>query len=140
MNFKMKGLNIPETDKSPQVLFEPEKYIFEMQGRSRPENVRDFYFPIIYKVRKYFEKVIDKNEIEKFNEGNFKFNFKLDYFNSSSAKFIADILLLVKNFTDEGLKIKVYWYFIDGDEDMKEVGEDFSDMISFPFNYVMVEK
>ncbi|MFC2104921.1 SiaC family regulatory phosphoprotein [Bacteroidota bacterium] len=39
-----------------------------------------------------------------------------------------------------GLNLKVYWYFTDGDEDMKEVGEDFSDMISVPFNFVMVER
>ncbi len=136
----MKGLNIPETEKSPRIFFDPVNSIFEMQGNSRPENVRDFYFPIIYKVRKYFEKIISKKQVEKFNENYFKFNFKLDYFNSSSAKFIADLLLLIKDFNDEGLNMKIYWYFIDGDEDMKEVGEDFSDMISFPFNYIMVEK
>jgi len=136
----MRGLDIPVTEKSPRVLFDPANQIFEMQGNSRPENVRDFYFPIIYKIRKYFEKVVDKKQAEKFNEHGFKFNFKLDYFNSSSAKFIADIILLIKNFSDEGLNMKVYWYFNDGDEDMKEVGEDFSDMVSFPFNYIMVEK
>ncbi|PLX10796.1 MAG: hypothetical protein C0597_16155, partial [Marinilabiliales bacterium] len=128
----MKGLNIPETEKSPKVLFDPANHLFEMQGNSRPENVRDFYFPIIYKVRKHFEKVIDKEEVEKFNENCFKFNFKLDYFNSSSAKFISDLLLVIKNFSDEGLSMKIYWYFADGDEDMKEVGEDLADMISFP--------
>lgn len=136
----MKGLNIPATDKSPKVLFDTENFLFEMQGNSRPENVRDFYFPIIYKIRKHFEKVIDKKQKEEFNEKLFKFNFKLDYFNSSSAKFISDILVLIKEFTEEGLIFKVNWYFADGDEDMKEVGEDFSDMISLPFHFIMVER
>lgn len=136
----MKGLNIPATAKSPRVLLDTDKNIFEIQGNSRPENVRDFYFPIIYKVRKYFEKVIDKNKVDEFNEKSFKFNFKLDYFNSSSAKFLSDILVLIRDFTKEGLNLKVNWYFTDGDEDMKEVGEDFSEMISVPFNYIMIEK
>ena len=136
----MKGLNIPATEKSPRVLFDTSENIFEIQGNSRPENVRDFYFPIIYKLRKYFEKIIDKNQIEEFNQKSFKFNFKLDYFNSSSAKFISDILVLIRDFSQAGLNLKVYWYFIDGDEDMKEVGEDFSDMISVPFNFIMVER
>lgn len=136
----MKGLNIPATAKSPKVLLDTDKNIFEIQGNSRPENVRDFYFPIIYKIRKYFEKVIDKNKVDEFNEKSFKFNFKLDYFNSSSAKFISDILVLIRDFTEEGLNLKVNWYFADGDEDMKEVGEDFSEMISVPFNYIMIEK
>jgi hypothetical protein len=136
----MKGLNIPATAKSPKVLLDTDKNIFEIQGNSRPENVRDFYFPIIYKIRKYFEKVIDKNQVEEFNQKSFKFNFKLDYFNSSSAKFISDILVLIRDFSEEGLNLKVNWYFADGDEDMKEVGEDFSEMISVPFNYIMIEK
>lgn len=136
----MKGLNIPATAKSPRVLLDTDKNIFEIQGNSRPENVRDFYFPIIYKIRKYFEKVIDKNMVDEFNEKSFKFNFKLDYFNSSSAKFISDILVLIRDFTEEGLNLKVNWYFADGDEDMMEVGEDFSEMISVPFNYIMIEK
>lgn len=136
----MKGLNIPATEKSPRVLFDTSNYLFEIQGNSRPENGRDFYFPIIYKLRKHFEKVIDKNKIGAFNEKCFKFNFKLDYFNSSSAKFISDILVLIKDFTEEGLNIKIYWYFAENDEDMKEVGEDFSDMISMPFHYIMIER
>ncbi len=136
----MRGLNIPATAKSPRVLLDTEKNIFEIQGNSRPENVRDFYYPIIYKIRKYFEKVIDKNMVDEFNEKSFRFNFKLDYFNSSSAKFISDILVLIRDFTEEGLNLKVNWYFTDGDEDMKEVGEDFSDMISVPFHFIMIEK
>jgi hypothetical protein len=135
----MKGFNIPATEKSPKVLFDTTNYLFEMQGISRPENVRDFYFPLIYKIKKHFQKIIEKKQVEDFNEKCFRFNFKLDYFNSSSAKFISDILVIIKDLNDEGLNLKIYWYFTDGDEDMKEVGEDFSDMISVPFNYIMIE-
>jgi len=136
----MKGLDIPATEKSPRVLFDTSRNLFEIQGNSRPENVRDFYFSIIYKLRKYFEKVIEKNTLESFNEEGFKFNFKLDYFNSASAKFLSDILVIIRDFSEKGMKIKINWYFADGDEDMQEVGEDFADMISFPFNFIMVEK
>ncbi len=135
----MKGFNIPATEKSPKVLFDTSNYLFEMTGNSRPENVRDFYFPLIYKLKKHFDKIIEKDQIEAFNENCFRFNFKLEYFNSSSAKFISDILVVIKEITDAGLKTKINWYFIDGDEDMKEVGEDFSDMISTPFKFIMIE-
>lgn len=132
----MKNLNIAPTDKSPKVIFDPEKGLFEMEGNSRPENVRDFYYPIIDGLRDYFDKFISKKESDK----SFKFNFKLEYFNSSSAKFISDIMVVVKNFAEQGVNIKIYWYFEDGDDDMKEVGEDFSDMISYPFNYIMIQR
>jgi len=48
--------------------------------------------------------------------------------------------LLVKTYSEKDVNIKVYWYFEDGDDDMKEVGEEFSDMISVPFNYIMISK
>jgi len=136
----MKGLNIQAKEKSPKVIFDPEKKIFEMEGNSRPENVREFYYPIIDTLRKYFENVSDKLNLESFNEKPFNFTFKLDYFNSASAKFISDILVIIKDFTDVKLKIKVNWYFEEGDDDMKEVGEDFSEMISLPFNFIMIQR
>lgn len=136
MNKKDK-INLALTGKSPKVIFDPENHIFEMEGNSRPENVRDFYYPIIDTLKKYFENIDEKNLSDGFNKETMKFNFKLDYFNSSSAKFIADILVIVKKAIDKGLDIKIYWYFDESDEDMKEVGEDFSDMISHPFNFIM---
>ncbi len=135
----MKGFNIPATEKSPQVLFDTKKSLFEIKGISRPENVRDFYFPLIYKIKKYFDNIIEKDQGDPFKDESFKFNFKLEYFNSSSAKFISDILVVIKELSEKGLNLKIYWYFTDGDEDMKEVGEDFSEMISVPFNYIMIE-
>lgn len=134
----MKKLNIDATLKSPKVIFDPENFLYEMEGNSRPENVRDFYYPIIDTLKEYFEEQHNKENINQ--NKSFKFNFKLDYFNSSSAKFISDILVIVKKAVENGIDIKIYWYFEDGDEDMKEVGEDFSDMISFPFNYIMVQR
>ncbi|MDX9696207.1 MAG: DUF1987 domain-containing protein [Bacteroidales bacterium] len=135
----MKSINIPATEKSPKVVFEPKKQFFEMEGNSRPENVRDFFYPIIDTLKEHFDGII-KKATKAENEPVFNFNFKLEYFNSASAKFISDILVIVKSCNDNNIHIKVNWYFEDGDEDMKEVGEDFSDMISFPFNFIMVKR
>ena len=130
-------LNIAATDKSPKVIFNPEKFLFEMEGNSRPENVRDFYYPIIDTLKAYFDNLVSNKNL---SDEVYKFNFKLDYFNSSSAKFISDILVIVKTYSEQHVNMKIYWYFEDGDDDMKEVGEDFSDMISVPFNFVMVKR
>jgi len=135
----MKTINIASTEKSPKVLFDPKKYIFEMEGNSRPENVRDFFYPIIDTLREFFDEIgPDKKYTD--NETAFNFNFKLEYFNSASAKFISDILVIIKNGNDKGLNMKVNWYFDDGDDDMKEVGEDFSEMITFPFSFIMIQR
>jgi hypothetical protein len=137
----MKTINIASTEKSPKVLFDPKKHIFEMEGNSRPENVRDFFYPIIDTLREFFDE-FDTDSIKKNSDAEtaFNFNFKLEYFNSASAKFISDILVIIKNGHDNGLNMKVNWYFDDGDDDMKEVGEDFSEMITFPFSFVMIQR
>lgn len=133
-------LNIPATDKSPKILFDPLKKIFEMEGNSRPENVRDFFYPIIDTLREYFNSIAqDRKVISDLEEMPLKFNFKLDYFNSSSAKFISDILVILRDAKEKGIQFKVNWYFNEDDDDMKEAGEDFSDMISFPFNFIMIK-
>ncbi len=136
----MRIIDIQATAKSPKVIFDPETRLFEMQGNSRPENVRDFYYPIINKFKTYFEAASEAERQDEFKDKPIRFNFRLDYFNSSSAKFISDILLLINEYHGKGFHLKVYWYFEDGDEDMKEVGEDFSEMVNFPFNYVMVQR
>jgi hypothetical protein len=71
---------------------------------------------------------------------SFKAHFKLAYFNSAAAKFIADILMLLNQYARKGCDIKLYWYFQEDDEDMLEAGEDFAEMIETPIQYVMVSK
>lgn len=130
----MKEIKMPATDKSPRVLFDPENKVFELEGNSRPENVRDFYKPIIDSLTKFFKSLLENGTDEK----PVKFVYKLEYFNSSSAKFISDIFFLVGNYSKKGVPVKIYWYFDEGDEDMMEVGEDFSDMIDVPFQMIMI--
>ncbi len=128
------------TDKTPGILLDGDKHVFEIEGNSRPENVRDFYVPVVQSLNDFFEQRISENKIDEFKDYPFRLNFKLGYFNSSSAKFLADILIDVVAYMQKGVMAKVYWYYDEGDEDMREAGEDFSEMIDLPFNYVMISK
>ena len=136
----MEELKIEPTEKSPRVLFEPDKQRFELEGNSRPEDVRDFYYPIIEKLRKYFDNILEDGGLEYYQDNPIKLVFRLEYFNSSSAKFLSDLFVLIGNYSKKGINMKIYWYFDEGDEDMMEVGEDFSEMIGVPFQMVMVSK
>jgi hypothetical protein len=135
----MEEIKIEATEKSPRVYFDPENRKFELEGNSRPENVREFFYPIIDKLREYFEDIIN-NGVDDNQNNPVKFVFQLEYFNSSSAKFISDILILIGNYHKKGMPVKIYWYFDEGDEDMMEVGEDFSEMIDIPFQMIMVSQ
>ena len=130
----MKPLKIDATEFSPKIHFDSQSHVFEIAGHSRPEDVRDFYYPVINWLEEFAESEIKyKNE---YDENPLKVKFKMEYFNSSSAKFLLDILVEINKLAKKGINTKVEWYFEEGDDDMQEVGEEFSEMVSLPFKYI----
>jgi len=131
----MKSLHINGTAVSPTVDFNIENRILEISGYSRPENVRDFYFPLI-------QWLDDLNSFQSNNRSlnislePYSFKFKFIYFNSSSAKFIYDMIILLNTFQKDGFPINIYWYYDADDDELREAGEELSDMASVPFSYV----
>ena len=134
----MESLLIERTLTTPKVEFSPNENLFEISGSSRPEDVRVFYAPILQKLENYRKEIVEK-AID-FRDNPFVFNFKFNYFNSSSAKFILDILIEVNNFHLDRINIQVNWFFEEGDEDMKEVGEELTEMLDIQPQYIMIEK
>ena len=65
------------------------------------------------------------------------FNFKFDYFNSSSAKFILDVLILINNIHTDGLSMQIDWYYDENDEDIQEMGDELKEEVNIPFNIIM---
>jgi len=63
----------------------------------------------------------------------------MSYFNSSSSKFIIQILRHVKNLKDHGLDLIIDWYYEEGDEKMMEDGEDLAESVELEFNYIEME-
>ncbi|MBI3501925.1 MAG: DUF1987 domain-containing protein [Bacteroidetes bacterium] len=124
----MNALVIEPSDFSPKVVFDPLKNFFEISGESRPENTSKFYIPLLewlqqYQSVLYWEKDKVNNIPPKI------FEFKFDYFNSTSAKFIMDVLLQLDKMAQEGYPVKAKWYYDRRDEDMKESGEEFSKLL-----------
>jgi len=135
-NFSMKAFNIEATSHSPKVSFDPEKQLFEISGESRPENASVFYEPILNWI-KDFEATFDGNS-EAFTDP-FTFDFKLDYFNSTSAKFILDFCKKIGQLQVKGLQLNVRWLYEEDDDDMLEVGKEMARMAKIPFEYVEIE-
>jgi hypothetical protein len=135
----MEALIIKETIATPRIEFDVAKNIFELQGCSRPEDVRDFYAPVI-KWLSDCKNLIDENLKARHKDDPMVFKFKFDYFNSSSAKFILDILVIINQMHTQGLKMRIDWYFDENDDDMKEVGEELSEVVDFQFEYKVTNK
>ena len=120
----MNTLMIEPSDFSLKVVLDPNKNIFELSGESRPENTSMFYAPVLEWLEQYHHILYcEKDKIVK--EVQRVFEFKLEYFNSSSARFIMDVLRQLDRMALEGCSVKVKWYYDKRDDDMKESGEEF---------------
>lgn len=135
----MKSLHIDGTAVSPTVDFNLETRVLEISGYSRPENVRDFYFPLIQWLDD-LNVIQENNRSMKIDLEPFSFKFKFIYFNSSSAKFIYDIIIMLNGFQSNGFPINIYWYYDADDDELREAGEELSDMANVPFSYVETKR
>ena len=135
----MKVIEIKRTEKIPEIILDDERGVFEMNGKCLPENIRNLDELVTKKLDKYLRECMRTKDTSS-EKKILKANFKLAYFNSAAAKFIADILMLINGYINKGCDIKLYWYFQEGDDDMLEAGEDFAEMIDVPFQYIMIPK
>lgn len=119
----MENLIIQGTKTSPFVSMDAAYGICEIRGSSYPENTSDFYASVLKWINRYGLEVT----------GDINFVFRLDYLNSSSIKYISDIVDKLDKFAKVGLSVKVNWYYKADDEDIKEMGEELRDEVSYPF-------
>ncbi len=119
----MDALIIKATDETPSVILDPANNLFEFSGKSLPEDVTIFYSPVLNWLDKYAQSIRTKTIID----------FKLVYFNTASSKLILDILFKLENVHQSGTEILVRWHYEEEDEDMKEAGEEYSDLVEIPF-------
>lgn len=134
----MKIIEIKKTDKIPGIILDDKKRVFEINGKCLPENIRDLDELVTKKLDAYLKKCMITKDSDP-EKNTLKVNFKLEYFNSAAAKFIADILMLMNKYIKKGCDIKLYWYFHEEDDDMLEAGEDFTEMLDVPIQFIMIQ-
>jgi len=122
----METLRIEATDDNPQVLHDQEDSQFEISGKSLPEDVVDFYKPVMDWLKEYRKNPNAKTE----------FNLKMIYFNTASSKQIMDILMIFEEMVEEGHEVVVRWHSKKSDEDMQEAGQEYEEMLDIPFEHL----
>jgi len=133
----MHNFIIPGTDYTPRITFIAETGNLEISGVSRPEDVAGFYEEPLEWLGG-FEEFVLKSE-NKYEVQDLRFIFKMSYFNSSSSKYILQMLRHIKNLIDKGIDISIDWYYEEGDEKMMEDGEDIADAVELEFNFIEIE-
>lgn len=117
----MEIIHLEGTEDTPKILLDQKNGIFEISGRSLPEDSAEFYKPVLEWLDVYIENPNPTTN----------WVFKLEYFNTASSKLILDVLSKLEDIPN----ITVSWYFHEDDEDMEEAGEEFSELVELPFEF-----
>lgn len=122
----MDSLHIKRTATSLEVLLDAQTGKFSFSGRSVSEHSIEFFKPIIDWLQKYSEAPLARTEVV----------FKFEYFNSAARKSLVEIFNVLNMINKKGSPISVSWHYDEGDESMKELGEDYDNMFSLKFEFV----
>lgn len=114
----MNNILIEETERTPYVEFDFSTGSLVMKGESYPEDAAAFFGPILQALRKFTETGSSQTVV---------FNLELNYFNSSSAKAIMNMFLLLEKAAQQDRSVTINWWYHEDDDTMQESGEDFSE-------------
>ena len=116
-----------QSSKTPLIELNPETGVFEIRGKSIPENTVIFYKPLLEWLDTYSIEPAPQTAVD----------IQLDYFNTSSAKIFADIFRKMEKLHVSGKSsITINWRYQDIDDDMLEAGEGFQSITKVPFNLI----
>lgn len=98
-------------------------------GRSLPENAYNFYEPILI----WFNKLVSSDATE------FALTLDFDYFNSSSGRYINEILYLLSNWSKKDC-VRIVWKYEEDDDLMLERGESFQSLCLLNFQFFISDR
>jgi len=116
MNFEIQA-----TPRTPFLMLNTKSYRIVLEGESYPEDTKKFYDEPMSTVHKFLGMDHPENVVSQ---------FKLKYFNSSSAKVLLDLFLVIEEAAVRGNKMTIEWHFIKDDDNMRELGEEFSEELN----------
>lgn len=122
------GILVDKTADCPYVNFS-EEGMLEIEGRSITEDPFSFWQPLLEWVEEYLKKPAASTQLTIF----------LEYTNSSSNKYVNEILRKFEDSHARGAKIKVIWKYEEDDESILQLGEDLQGITGLPFEFVEVD-
>ena len=119
-------LHILPTEDEPEILLDKNNNIIRFAGKSMPEDPGKVFTPVMNWVSEYVKSPNPSTIIE----------FKMDYYNSSTARFFVEMLELFEDIQSKGMDVKILWYYHADDVVIQERGEDLEAVISLPFEFI----
>jgi len=122
------GILIDKTADCPYVNFS-EDGIIDIEGRSITEDVFSFWQPLLEWVTEYCKKPAEFTSV----------SIYLEYTNSSSNKYINEILRRLEECYSNGHRLLINWKYEEDDESIFQLGKDLEAISKLPFKFEMVE-
>ncbi len=117
-------LQIEKTRYTPQILLREGDISFE--GRSVLNDPYHLYQPVYNWIKEYVQK----------KPSDTKINLKFEYINTSSMKWVFEILRIFLENPELKEKLYINWYYEEGDDDMKELGEIIKSFLNSSFQLI----
>src|ERR1017187_5365239 len=122
-----KLFEIKQGPKTPLIELNSETGTFSLKGKSVPDNSVVFYAPVFAWLDEYLVTPAKTTSLD----------INLDYFNTSSAKLLADLFNKLEALQkSKKSEVAVNWSYAEEDEDMLEAGEDYKSIFDIPFNLI----
>jgi hypothetical protein len=119
----MNNLNIPSSFKTPDIQMDAQTGILKISGRVFPENPKEFFGPIINWITEYVKNPAEASSLV----------LNLSYFNSSSNEYIFRCCKMVEALNESGSTAGIVWEYEEDDEDMRQMGDDFKELLKINF-------
>ena len=130
----MNSFRITSTAITPEINFDIDNNTLTFLKVSKPPNAIEFYRPLFEYIDKFEKKKVKSKEVEQLS-----IDFKFDYYNTSSAKVIYELLGRFKKMEQQGVQVNINWYYHFDDDDLREEGEIMSEAVRIPFNFIIIK-
>lgn len=124
----MKNIALSSTSSTPSILFTPSEGKLEIRGRSIPENSIEFYKELLDYIDEYIDNPHKTTEV----------TIQLEYYNSSSAVCILNLLRKLKQLTKKGHQVSIEWLYEEEDEDTYNAGKNFQGVLEIPIKLIKI--
>lgn len=106
------------------MVLDRQESVLKIEGRSYPEEGMDFFEPIIVRLR----------TLQNTESPISTVHVRLEYYNSATAKALAEIFTSLMTLKTKGVPTKVIWEFEEEDEGIQEDVEMFMDTFNLEFD------
>ena len=117
---------IEASKETPLVSLNSEKGVFLIDGECVSETPDEFFNNIT-------------NWIENYSKNPYKtttLTINLRGIKISSSKFLLNIIYQLENIYKSGFQVKIRWVYKNGEDGNYELGKDYSEMASVPFDFI----